>query len=121
MAKVAAKAAKPAAKKAASAKSKEKKSASGKPPVAAVPLPRARPGSSGASARVRAASDQQLLESYSEFLSRADHKARMEKRLFAADNETAMRAARRLGGGRRCNRASAHGAQRQGQQCQEAA
>ena len=54
-AKVAAKAAKPAAKKAASAKSKEKKSASGKPKAAAVPLPRARPGSSGASARARAA------------------------------------------------------------------
>ena len=29
--------------------------------------------------------------------SRADHKARMEKRLFAADNESALRAARRLG------------------------
>src|SRR5262245_66019266 len=42
--------------------------------------------------------EKQLLEIYSEFLSRADHKARMEKRLFAADNETAMRAARRLGG-----------------------
>jgi soluble lytic murein transglycosylase len=54
-AKVAAKAAKPAAKKAASAKSKEKKSASGKPTAAAVPLPRARPGSSGASARASAA------------------------------------------------------------------
>src|SRR5262249_40964514 len=54
MAKVAAKAAKPAAKKAASAKSKERKSASGKPTAAAVPLPRARPGSSGASARARA-------------------------------------------------------------------
>jgi peptidoglycan lytic transglycosylase len=42
--------------------------------------------------------EKQLLEMYSEFLIRADHKARMEKRLFAADNETAMRAARRLGG-----------------------
>jgi len=42
--------------------------------------------------------EKQLLEHYSEFLSRAHHKARMEKRLFAADNETAMRAARRLGG-----------------------
>jgi soluble lytic murein transglycosylase len=31
--------------------------------------------------------EKQLLEIYSEFLSRADHKARMEKRLFAADNE----------------------------------
>ena len=39
-----------------------------------------------------------MLERYSEFLSRADHKARMEKRLFAGDNEAAMRAARRLGG-----------------------
>src|SRR5262245_49155466 len=42
--------------------------------------------------------EKQLLEIYSEFLSRADHKARMEKRLFALDNETAMRTARRLGG-----------------------
>jgi peptidoglycan lytic transglycosylase len=42
--------------------------------------------------------EKQVLEIYSEFLSRADHKARMEKRLFAADNETATRAARRLGG-----------------------
>jgi peptidoglycan lytic transglycosylase len=42
--------------------------------------------------------EKQVLERYSEFLNRADHKARMEKRLFAADNETAMRAARRLGG-----------------------
>src|SRR5262245_2809753 len=42
--------------------------------------------------------EKQVLERYSEFLSRADHKARMEKRLFALDNETAMRAARRLGG-----------------------
>jgi peptidoglycan lytic transglycosylase len=42
--------------------------------------------------------EKQVLESYSEFLSRADQKARMEKRLFAADNETAVRAARRLGG-----------------------
>jgi soluble lytic murein transglycosylase len=41
--------------------------------------------------------ERQVLESYSNFLSRADHKARMEKRLFALDNETAMRAARRLG------------------------
>ena len=42
--------------------------------------------------------EKQVLERWSEFLSRADHKARMEKRLFAADNESAMRAARRLGG-----------------------
>jgi soluble lytic murein transglycosylase len=42
--------------------------------------------------------EKQVLARYSEFLSRADHKARMEKRLFAADNEAAMRAARRLGG-----------------------
>ena len=40
----------------------------------------------------------QVLESYSELLSRADHKARMEKRLFVADHEAAMRAAHRLGG-----------------------
>jgi soluble lytic murein transglycosylase len=43
--------------------------------------------------------EKQALDRYSEFLSRADHKARMEKRLFAGDNETAMRAARRLGAG----------------------
>jgi soluble lytic murein transglycosylase len=42
--------------------------------------------------------EKQVLERWSEILSRADHKARMEKRLFAADNESAMRAARRLGG-----------------------
>src|SRR5262245_37133086 len=59
MAKVAAKAAKPGADKAASAKSKETESASDKPALAAVPLPRARPGSSGASARARAASGPQ--------------------------------------------------------------
>ena len=41
--------------------------------------------------------EKQVLERYAEFLSRADHKARMEKRLFAADNESALRAARRLG------------------------
>ena len=41
--------------------------------------------------------EKQVLDRYSEFLSRADHKARMEKRLFALDNEAAMRAARRLG------------------------
>ena len=61
----------------------------------------------GASAQVREAwrndplsadVEKQVLERYSEFLSPADHKARMEKRLFAADNEAAMRAARRLGG-----------------------
>jgi soluble lytic murein transglycosylase len=40
----------------------------------------------------------QVLASHSEWLSRADHKARMEARLFAGDNEAAMRAARRLGG-----------------------
>jgi soluble lytic murein transglycosylase len=42
--------------------------------------------------------EKQVLERWSEILSRADHKARIEKRLFAADNESAMRAARRLGG-----------------------
>ena len=61
----------------------------------------------GASAQVRDAwrndplsadVEKQVLERYSQFLSPADHKARMEKRLFAADNEAAMRAARRLGG-----------------------
>ncbi len=61
----------------------------------------------GASAQVRDAwrndalsadVEKQVHERYSEFLSSTDHKARMEKRLFAADNEAAMRAARRLGG-----------------------
>jgi soluble lytic murein transglycosylase len=42
--------------------------------------------------------EKRVLESYSGFLSRVDHKARMEKSVYAADNETAMRAARRLGG-----------------------
>ena len=41
--------------------------------------------------------EKQVLDRYSEFLTRADHKARMEKRLFALDNEAALRAARRLG------------------------
>src|SRR5437868_11093236 len=41
--------------------------------------------------------EKQVLERYSEYLSRADHKARMEKRLFAGDNEAALRAAHRLG------------------------
>ncbi len=61
----------------------------------------------GAAAQVREAwrNDQlsadvekQVLDRYSEFLGAADHKARMEKRLFADDNEAALRAARRLGG-----------------------
>jgi soluble lytic murein transglycosylase len=42
--------------------------------------------------------EKQVLERHAEVLGRADHKARLEKRLFAADNETALRAARRLGG-----------------------
>ncbi len=42
--------------------------------------------------------EQQVLKNYSEFLTRADHKARMEKRLFAADSTSAMRIAQRLGG-----------------------
>jgi soluble lytic murein transglycosylase len=42
--------------------------------------------------------EKQVLERYSEFLSRADHKARVERRLCAADNEAALRTARRLGG-----------------------
>ena len=61
----------------------------------------------GASALVREAwrsdaltveTEKQALELYSRFLSTADHKARMETRLFAADSEAALRAARRLGG-----------------------
>jgi soluble lytic murein transglycosylase len=42
--------------------------------------------------------EKQVLERHAELLTRADHKARMEKRLFAADNEAAMRTARQLGG-----------------------
>jgi peptidoglycan lytic transglycosylase len=42
--------------------------------------------------------EQQVLKNYSELLTRADHKARMEKRLFAADSAGAMRMAQRLGG-----------------------
>jgi soluble lytic murein transglycosylase len=61
----------------------------------------------GASALIREAwrnealtaeTEKQALELYSKFLSTADHKARMEKRLFAADNDAALRMARRLGG-----------------------
>jgi soluble lytic murein transglycosylase len=42
--------------------------------------------------------ESQVLKSHSELLTRADHKARMESRLFAGDKEAAMRAAHRLGG-----------------------
>jgi soluble lytic murein transglycosylase len=42
--------------------------------------------------------EKQVLDRYSELLSRADHKARMEKRLFSLDHEAALRAAHRLGG-----------------------
>jgi len=61
----------------------------------------------GAAAQVREAwrNDQlsadvekQVLDRYGEFLGATDHKARMERRLFADDNEAALRAARRLGG-----------------------
>ena len=55
-----------------------------------------------------------MLKNYAEFLSRADHKARME-RLLATDKETALRAAHRLGGRRPRHRARAPRAQRQGQ------
>jgi soluble lytic murein transglycosylase len=41
--------------------------------------------------------EKQVLERYGQFLSSADHKARMERRLSAADNEAALRAGRRLG------------------------
>ena len=41
--------------------------------------------------------ENQVLKNYAEFLSRADHKARME-RLLATDKEPALRAAHRLGG-----------------------
>jgi len=63
--------------------------------------------SEGAKAQVREAwrrdslsadVESEVLKSYSDLLTRADHKARMESRLFAADKEAAMRAAHRLGG-----------------------
>jgi soluble lytic murein transglycosylase len=41
--------------------------------------------------------ERSVLERYSAYLAAADHKARMEKRLFAGDHEAALRAARRLG------------------------
>jgi soluble lytic murein transglycosylase len=41
--------------------------------------------------------EKKVLENYSEFLSKDDHKARMERSLYAGENEAAMRAARRLG------------------------
>lgn len=40
----------------------------------------------------------QVLESFGELLTRADHKARMDRRLYAQDSEAALRAAKRLGG-----------------------
>ncbi|HEY7298691.1 MAG TPA: transglycosylase SLT domain-containing protein [Xanthobacteraceae bacterium] len=43
--------------------------------------------------------EKQVLDSFSALLSRTDHKARMEVRLFAGDHEAAMRAAHRLGEG----------------------
>jgi peptidoglycan lytic transglycosylase len=63
--------------------------------------------SEGAAAQVREAwrndplsadIETMVLDRYASFLSAVDHKARMEERLFAADNEAALRAARRLGG-----------------------
>lgn len=41
--------------------------------------------------------EQQVLETFGGLLTRADHKARMDVRLYAEDNETAIRAAKRLG------------------------
>jgi soluble lytic murein transglycosylase len=42
--------------------------------------------------------EKQVLDRFAEFLSRADHKGRMEKRLFANDNDAGLRAARLSGG-----------------------
>jgi soluble lytic murein transglycosylase len=42
--------------------------------------------------------ESQVLKSHADLLTRADHKARMESRLFAGDKEAAMRAAHRIGG-----------------------
>jgi soluble lytic murein transglycosylase len=41
--------------------------------------------------------EKEVLKSFADILDRADHKARMDKRLFAGDKESAMRAAHRLG------------------------
>lgn len=40
----------------------------------------------------------QVLETFGELLTRADHKARMDRRLYAGDNEAGLRSAQRLGG-----------------------
>jgi soluble lytic murein transglycosylase len=40
----------------------------------------------------------QVLETFGELLTRADHKARMDRRLYADDNEGGLRSAQRLGG-----------------------
>jgi soluble lytic murein transglycosylase len=42
--------------------------------------------------------ESQVLETFGELLTRADHKARMDRRLYAQDAEGGMRAAKRLGG-----------------------
>lgn len=44
-----------------------------------------------------AALEAQVLEEYGSLISRADHKARMDERLYDDDHDTALRAARRLG------------------------
>ena len=41
--------------------------------------------------------EKRVLETWSQFLNRADHKARLETRLFAGEKEAALRAAQRLG------------------------
>ena len=66
--------------------------------------------------------EKQVLERYPDLLSRADHKARMEKRLVAADKDSAMRAANTAGGRRSRDRPVASRARQQGRrQRQEAA
>ncbi len=42
--------------------------------------------------------EKQVLESFPDTITRADHKARMDRRLYAEDGEAALRAAHRLGG-----------------------
>jgi len=65
--------------------------------------------------------EKQVLERYSEFLSSADHKARMEKRLCRRGQRSRAAGRAPAGGRRGHDRAGAHRAQPQGRRCQEAA
>ena len=74
----------------------------------------------GASAQVREAwrndaltadVEKQVLERYSEFLSTADHKARMEKEALRRRQRSRDAGGAPAGGRRRCHRAGAHRAE----------